>query len=243
MEWVIELSGNNDYLNILSEVEDFGDFIISKNEQTFILKSDKIKKSSSYNEIKKSVDEFLEIMNAACKINTMSNSNKIVANICSDNENKKKNHYIEESSEEIAINDSFEIIVTRLNGTTDYYNSYNPAIDWLKLGMKDPLIKQAFDQINYDFESWGALYKIPEIIQESVGNIPNKGWCSKKDLARFKRTACSFEALGVESRHANKSAYSPKNPMTISEAKSFIMILLENWKNEKLKEYNIEPYL
>jgi hypothetical protein len=55
------------------------------------------------------------------------------------------------------------------------------------------------------------------------------GWASEAQLRRFKHSANSVKAAGDEARHGVEATAPPVDPMTITEAKSLVDILLARW--------------
>ena len=55
----------------------------------------------------------------------------------------------------------------------------------------------------------------------------------KEEADNFTRTANSSKILGSKSRHAKKDNAIVKNPMSLSEAQSFIKMLIQEWLDEK----------
>ncbi len=79
---------------------------------------------------------------------------------------------------------------------------------------------------------WVSLYKAYEIVRDEVHgneNILHHGWLTRKSISRFTQTAQSREALGDDARHASRKYKSPKEPMSIHEARAIIGDLLQKW--------------
>jgi hypothetical protein len=75
--------------------------------------------------------------------------------------------------------------------------------------------------------SWPQLYRILEEI-EHVKKSVAPDWCNKSDYKRFTHTANSAQAAGIDARHAEITKQTPpKEPMTLSEAESFMRGLLD----------------
>ena len=122
------------------------------------------------------------------------------------------------------------------DGTIEEDCPAEPVVAWLELSKRDAHVKRALYLIKDEFETRSGLYKVYEVIQEDVGNIPKKGWCNLAELKRFKQTANSPEALGVDARHGEMIP-APPDPMSLSSAKSLIRRLLDEWFKEKRTHY------
>jgi len=69
-----------------------------------------------------------------------------------------------------------------------------------------------------------------------TSNIIKRGWATDKSITRFKRTAQSPEVIGDLARHGIQKDEPPEDPMTVSEAKSFIETILHKWLRSKIEK-------
>ena len=82
-----------------------------------------------------------------------------------------------------------------------------------------------------DGNPWSNLYKVVEIVDEVVTKnvaVAN-GWCPDSQWRRFKHTANHQEAIGRFSRHARMNSEPPADPMSLDEARQFVLKLLRSW--------------
>ena len=71
--------------------------------------------------------------------------------------------------------------------------------------------------------TWPHLYRCLEEVEYFLGQkVSDAGICSSSQRERFTRTANSAEVSGRDSRHRLGRFFPPNDPMTISEARSFI---------------------
>lgn len=76
--------------------------------------------------------------------------------------------------------------------------------------------------------TWPHLYRCLEEIEGFLEKtVSSAGFCSKNQRERFTRTANSAEVSGTDSRHGAGKFAPPKDPMTLSEAKSFISQIVQ----------------
>jgi hypothetical protein len=78
---------------------------------------------------------------------------------------------------------------------------------------------------------WVELYRVMEIVEHS-GQLPaalDAASVSRRQLARFSRTACHPDAAGPDARHARSKHEPPNPPMSISEARQLISDLVRGW--------------
>lgn len=79
--------------------------------------------------------------------------------------------------------------------------------------------------------SWTCLFKVLELIEQDVGGtqgITRRKWTSRSQLSRFTASANSWNASGLEARHA-QDWQPPSNAMPIAEARQFIRELVSQW--------------
>jgi hypothetical protein len=89
---------------------------------------------------------------------------------------------------------------------------------------------------NRDAVTWVGLYRIHEVVEHDVGGreaLIKLGRVSKQQLKRFTHSSNSVAAAGDQARHGKEITQPPKNPMSLEEAKAFVMGLLTAWFNSK----------
>ena len=83
------------------------------------------------------------------------------------------------------------------------------------------------------FGTWEGFLKLYRRIESSAGNPVARGWCSDGELGWFLYSAERLSS--VEFCDGNEST----DLMYLSEAESFLTILLQEWIKEKKRELNI----
>jgi hypothetical protein len=122
------------------------------------------------------------------------------------------------------------------DGTIEVANPADNVSQLLKVALQDEAVETALRQFGVGEHNWVSLYRILEVIEGDVGGlkeIRDRGWVSMKSIKRFKSTANSCKAVGDEARHGIENTQPPKDPMSLSEARSFISQILHNWLREK----------
>jgi hypothetical protein len=121
----------------------------------------------------------------------------------------------------------FPVIGTFIDGPRAPINSVLP------LWKGDSNIEEALHYLGADGNVWSNLYKASEIVEDSIGGdsrlLFENGWCSRSEWRRFRRTANHQEAIGHFSRHARERSEPPPDPMTVNEAKAFVIELVRAW--------------
>jgi hypothetical protein len=80
--------------------------------------------------------------------------------------------------------------------------------------------------------SWSDLYKIFEIVRDSVGGerlIVQNGWVSQTAISRFKHSANHPEVSGDQARHARMPGAPPNQPMLLNQGRWWIGSLVQQW--------------
>ena len=238
MEWIVTLSGSAHALEELAKVFDTPDLCIRRENDGFNLRSGEFKDFASHEEVQESVTKTLPALNGATKLAALGPYTPItIGSISRINDDGTRHAYVTVTAS-IAVSATCSVTVIHADGTIEEDLPATPAVTWFELSKRDRHVKNALHLIENDFETWYGLYKVYEVIQEDVGHIPGKGWCTETELKRFKRTANSPEALGVHARHGKMSS-PPPDPVSLSSAKSLIRKLLDNWFEEKRAQYNL----
>jgi len=127
----------------------------------------------------------------------------------------------------------------QIDGTSqEVFPQAHPIAKWIAVAHNDARVAKAFDLISADFNSLHSLYKILEVMEEDNFKPIMRGGRYKKMVGNFTHTADCYQTTGIDARHAKDLKHPPKNPMTRPEAKSFIIMLLQEWLREKETELN-----
>jgi hypothetical protein len=100
-----------------------------------------------------------------------------------------------------------------------------------QLALKDDKVQELIE-LRDNGDRWANLYRIYEYIQaniEAEDNIIEQGWWSESEKDLFKQTANSPEAIGYEARHGDARVPAPSDPMDHAEARSLIDSLISDW--------------
>lgn len=235
MPWEVELIGDAFDLNELALSMADTDPSIKKAQHGYILTSTSFEQCATYSEIEAAAKEILPILNGICAI-LLSTRNPIsIAAIHNSSPGQPRQTFVT-ISEGLNIRDSMSITVTSPNGLVETTNQADPTVGWLKLAAGDQQVAKVFRLFNEQHLTWGGMYKIFEIIVESVGGlkpIADLGWASINTMKRFKHTANSPGATGDLARHGVEPTSPPAAPMAMSEAKAMINTLVHNWLRAK----------
>lgn len=235
MEWRIKLSGEDSDLEELSKSfsseklkiwKDGGNYILSSSDFNGIAEADIVLKKS---------EEILTFINAGSKV--IQNLQKPInlSGIESLNENAKSTQYIFPESI-VSVGGVGRPTVLR-DGKVEETCIYKELPNLVLLAMQDKDVAKVLNYLNTGSNEIVTLYNIYEVIKRDVGgkkSIRDKGWNSRNQIELFTRTAHSPDAIGDKARHGVQKGQPPKNPMSLNEAKSFILHLVKCWLYSKI---------
>jgi len=233
MEWKVQLSGDTSDLEELSKVFTTPDLCIQKDGTTFLLTTEKFGSCSSSDDVKKIATQILNVLTAGIKLSLDARKKLDIDGILQIGDDRKR-HYFVEVSETVCMRCSVSGEIIHADGTREEFHQADPLPKWLKIALHDGKVAKVFAFINTDFNSWYTLYKILEVLEEDHFKPIMRGGQYKRMADDFTKTANSYAMAGIDARHATERPHPlPKNPMSLSEAKSFIKMLLHEWLREK----------
>lgn len=224
--WIISLSGDESDLNELVRSLNNENMTIYKENDTYYLKCSKIDKTTSYQEVINKATEIINLINGATKLALCTRNSIKLSDVYFLRDDGGRDIYASfELSASVNVRLNYQI--TKADGSVEIINPADSVRDWLVLSEQNDKINKIFSLLSNDSESWVGLYKVYEVIKK---DIDTKDFTSitSSNLDRFARTANSYKAVGFEARHA-LDYEPPKNPMNISEARSTIFLMVNEW--------------
>lgn len=106
-----------------------------------------------------------------------------------------------------------------------------PVEKWIGVADRSPDVDVALRNLIASPNDWRQLYYVYEVVEDDVGQpsqMAQLGLVSPEDIRRFKATANSRAVLGDVARHG-RVEQAPERPMTIREARTFVVSLLAAW--------------
>ncbi|MFD0959015.1 hypothetical protein [Paenibacillus chungangensis] len=230
MKWIICLSGDEADLYELSKSLNTEYLTVFKEGDQYYLKSSQILSTDEYREVSEKVKELVDLINGATKLALGTRNTIAVTDIYVQKDDGGRILFgSAHLSASIRVRASTQII--RADGTIEICNPADSVSNWLDLSQKNELINKVFKLISHDSDSWIGLFKIFEVIDKDSG-IRSFSSVSSENLKRFTQTANSYKAVGMEARHA-LDYEPPKKPMNITEARSLIYIVVNEWLRQK----------
>ena len=239
MEWIIVLLGDESDLKELSKVYTLPDLTIKKivenDHSYYILTSSHFLPLSPYNSVKEIAQKIVNDLTAGIILQLNSRKAIEIEYISQVDEKGKKAVFLEATiSGSGGIYASLQI--GRNDGSVETIHAAEPIVRWIKIKQKDKNVAKIFQYINQDFNSWANFYNICEVIEKDGFSHLQRGGKYRQKVENLRQTANCFLAIGPDARHSKETIPPPKNPMTQSEAKDFVKMLIYGWL--KTKESN-----
>ncbi len=223
MEWMFELNGDIEFLEELTKYFTSNKVFIFRNENNrYFLKSSYFQNLNYDYEVRNKAENMVKSINGAAEFILY----------------KKKPIRIHQ---DIKINnDGSKSFSFSIPGYIDVIPKMEKSVinerkkllkEWVNNSVEDDKIAILFEHICSNSNKWHLLYKRLELVINDLGSetkLTNKKWVSKNKIELFKRTANSYKAIGIESRHYNNEI-PPKKPMTYPDAKKLIDKINLEW--------------
>lgn len=103
---------------------------------------------------------------------------------------------------------------------------------WINLALDDEEIERALFLFGSLEQNWKNLYMVLEVLEDSFGGEAKlliANLAPSDDIKLFKRTACSYKAIGRDARHGTLSFEPPLTPMALDKAQKLMRTLLQEW--------------
>lgn len=235
MTWEADLLGNQFDLNELVEVTKNSDPRIVQTSTGYGLRYEKFDEFSTPEEVERMASEVAELLSGMCRVLFSSHMPIAVAGLT---------RYLPEGGrqlfdtvkETILARTSFGTTLTSTDGSVTEERQADPVLRWLPIAQRDDCVAKVFRLLNSPQLTWSVLYNIFEVIEHDIGGskrISEMGWASSAVLNRFKHSANSPLVGGDHSRHGIENTSPPSNPMSLSEARALIDMLVHGWLNQK----------
>jgi hypothetical protein len=233
MEWVVTLTGDEIDLSELSKVCITPDLTIEKDSSAFVLKSSYFASLTSDKEVREKGNKLLIPLNAGIKMELGAIKPIEIFDVMQINPDGINNsHVMFEATIRMR---PLACELSTADCKNDISNPADPVISLSNLAESDSQVAQVCQYINLDFHDGRNLYKIYEVIRkDGFAPLKHKGKY-EKTAELFRRTVNNPSSSGIKSRHAIDEN-PPENPLTLSDAQSFIKMLIHEWLDEKRKK-------
>jgi len=235
MRWEVDIAGDPADLQMLSEAMRGDDTLICERDGAFVLRSTQFDSFQDANDVRAHAQEIVTSLSGYSRLVLGAHKPIKVGSVVMVRDDGTKNVFVQLEPAIIRARVLASLSVTRADGTVEHHGPADSVKDWLEAAGQDPAVAKALRLRNADSLSWVELYRIYEVVEGDVGrsNILASGWVKDPEIRRFKHTANSVGACGDQARHGKESTQPPKNPMSLSQAKALMDVLLKAWITSK----------
>jgi hypothetical protein len=231
--WVVKLSGNTSDLSTLAQCSDGSTTRILQEEQNYSLRSDEFLVGDDAETVFMKASGIVEVLKGATILLLGAVCSIRVASVEFLHEDGKRDITLFAETIKLRLSASAVTMkVTRNDGKNEAWHPVIPVDRLVHLASQNKAVALVFRLLADKPLDWINLYRILEIVESDVGGlcvIDKKKWASEKTIKRFKHTANSPEASGLEARHGSQTTQPPKNPMKISDAQSLVKSIVQAW--------------
>lgn len=105
--------------------------------------------------------------------------------------------------------------------------------------ISNPDVGRVLEILNFEGVTWVNLYRAYEVMEQALGgrNGVRKIVGTGKNVDRFARTAHSTQSVGLHARHGVQKEQPPSDPMTLEEARGFILDLFRAFVDSSWQTY------
>ena len=234
MDWIVALKGDEIDLQELAKVWNSPELTIEKGVTSYILKSTHFVSLTSNEEVREKANELLIPINAGIKFLLGATKPIQIAHTTQIYPNGAKMSY-QLCYKVLPLRAACSGETVTIDGKKEIQNPADDIIYLSKIAQSDCQVTKVCQYINQDFDDRGNLYKIYEVIyKDGFTPLQRKGKYEKK-AEIFRRTINNPSSSGLNSRHAMDDA-PPEIPMTQSELKDFIRMVIQEWLETKMNK-------
>jgi hypothetical protein len=238
MEWKVCLSGDEFDLSELSKSFCGPGLAIVREEERFVLKSSRFSELNDAEAIRHDAARIVVLLDGGARL-ALGARRPITlgGGIERINDDGSRDAFAFPDTLRLAVRAlAPSVRVTHSDGTEQEFNPADPVVGWVKAGLGSETVARVLGLFASKPLDWVNLYRILEVVESDMGglkSIAQQGWATRAGLRRFKRSANSPSAIGDDARHGKEPTQPAADPMTLSEARSFIETILHNWLRTK----------
>jgi hypothetical protein len=233
MEWEIVLGGPEPVLEELTHAFSDSSPRIVRTGDGFVLKGAMFADLADAHRVRERATPIVESLSGISRLLLQGQESLRIGSVVEVRPNGTRNIFVELEPGVLTITGGLvSLRVSGADGSFDERRPSDPAPAWLAKALDTPEAARALRLRDKRDMSWTDLYRLFEVILAGVGGmetIISEGWASRAQLSRFKHSANSVSAAGDLARHGVETTAPPADPMSISEARSLVDILLSRW--------------
>jgi len=235
MEWKVFLTGDEFDLDALSKSFSGPDPAVVREDEGFVLRSSRFSQFDDSDAVRADAEYLLMLLNGAARLALHARRPIVIRDVVLIQNDGAKVYY-KSVADTIYIRATASATLKRGDGVEEQFNEANVVSEWVNAGLGSEAVARVLGLFATKPVDWVNLYRILEVVEGDVGgpkSIADQGWATREALKRFKHTANSVFASGDDARHGTERTQPPADPMTLSEARSFIEAIVHNWLRTK----------
>lgn len=231
MKWEVDIIGDPGDLRMLSEGMRSGNISICEREGEFVLRSTQFDSFQDANDVRTYAQQIVSSLSGYSRLVLGAHKPIKVGSVVIVRDDGTKNVFVQLEPLTIRARVSLpSVAVTRADGTVEHHRPADSVEDWLEAAKQNPAVAKALRLRNADSLSWVELCRIYEVVEgDADGSHIVTSGREHSEIARFTHTANSVGACGDQARHGKETTQPPKNPISLSQARSLIDRLLKTW--------------
>lgn len=232
LEWNIKLKGNKTILNDLILILDSEDITFFEKNDEFFCNIEKLNRLEDARKVHENAIEIITYINGISKI-YYGDPFTIEFDCLEKYENGKHIGSFNFFEDVVKVSDRTNFIIGEIPKERKLLlKKLYPFKSWISYASKNQNTAKVLRLYSSKEHNWDNLFKIYEVVKADIGNnFENLNIVQKDQLIIFRRSAQHPFVSGDEARHGYSTEEPPENPMTLSEANSFIISLIKNWLN------------
>jgi hypothetical protein len=243
MRWQVQIVGDVHDLEELSRSTRGGSVRIVKEEGGYVLVADAFGALTDAGQVRAIAEEQVALLNGAARLALEARTAISVGGISRLRPDGVRDHFVTAKAT-LGLTARATAVVVKADGTEERAPSRADVVpDWIEAGLREEAVAKVLRLLGRGSLDWVGLYRLLEIVEQDLGGRDQcwrHGWASKKQLARFRHTANSPSAVGDAARHGKEFTSPPAAPMSLSEAKSLVNLVLHSWLRSKSGSEGVE---
>lgn len=240
MTWRVELDGHEFDLEELDKWLAGSGFDILREGDRYLLRSASFEFLPDPDAVTNSAEELLEVVNGVGRL-LWQDFEPVSVGVVRYTRSDGSEKVFVQANEVAGARDKARVEVISSDGVTKPDPGLGAVTRLIPLVSREEPVQRALRLLSRTVLRWTDLYRAWEVVREDVGDVRfEQGWISKNQERRFRRTANSYRAIGLQARHGDTKFEPPANPLDLLEAKGLILGLVRSWVRSKAQELERE---
>lgn len=103
----------------------------------------------------------------------------------------------------------------------------------IALARRDSTVANILGFLGVNGPTWITLYGLGDFLKHARADVAELAGVSASKIALFERTANNFAAIGPFARHGDLGWQPPRNPMSLEQARTIILLAVRNFVDKR----------